>query len=68
MTYWDMFNKATKFKFSWQKIERICMDIDSIIHLHQQDQDLVPPGSVTNRTLNSQLEEVVLQPRRRREA
>ena len=53
MTYWDMFNKATKFEFSLHKIERICTDIDYIIQLHQQDQDLVPPGSVTNRTLNS---------------
>ena len=53
MTHWDVFNKATKFEFSLHKIERICTDIDSIIHLHQQDQDLVPPGSVTNRTLNS---------------
>ena len=35
-----------------RKIERICTDIDSI-HPHPQDQDLVPQGSVTNRTLNS---------------
>ena len=53
MTHWDMFNKVTKFEFCLHKIERICTDIDCIIHLHQQDQDLVPPGSVTNRTLNS---------------
>ena len=53
MTYWDMFNKATKFEFSLHKIERICTEIDSMIHLHQQDQDLVPGGSVINRTLNS---------------
>ena len=35
-----------------RKIERIRTDIDSI-HLHPQDQDLVPPDGVTNRTLNS---------------
>ena len=52
MTHWDMFNKATKFEFSLHKMERICTDIDSI-HLHPQDHDLVPPGSVPNRTLNS---------------
>ena len=52
MTHWDMFNKATKFELSLHKIERVCTNIDYIIHLHRQDQDLVPPGSVTNRTLN----------------
>ena len=35
-----------------RKIERIRTDIDSI-HLHPQDQDLVPSDGVTNRTLNS---------------
>ena len=35
-----------------RKIERIRTDIDSN-HLHPQDQDLVPPDSVTNRMLNS---------------
>ena len=35
-----------------RKIKRIRTDIDSI-HLHPQDQDLVPPDSVTNRALNS---------------
>ena len=53
MTHWDMFHKTIKFKFSLHKIERVCTEIDSMIHLHQQDQDLVPPGSVINRTLNS---------------
>ena len=35
-----------------RKIERIRTGIDSI-HLHPQDQDVVPSDSVTNRTLNS---------------
>ena len=35
-----------------RKIEHIRTDVDSI-HLHPQDQDLVPSDGVTNRTLNS---------------
>ena len=35
-----------------RKIERIRTDIDSI-HLHPQDEVLVPPDGVTNKTLNS---------------
>ena len=39
-------------RFFVRKIERIRTDIDSI-YLHPQDQDLVPPDSVTKRPLNS---------------